>query len=222
MTEVKAALRFIRRGDGLVIVDAGANVGEWSRLLKPSLGDQAMFYLIEPAPACVEHLRRDPIAGARVLPVALGERAESLPLYIAAPADKTASLHDRRDSFFEKLDYEPHLVEVTTLDDFLDVERIETINFLKLDIEGHELFALRGAQRALAKGRVRVIALEFGISNLNSRTYFKDCWDILRGNGYFLYRLTPGGSLLPVSRYTEECELFARWTTWFAALDPPR
>jgi Methyltransferase FkbM domain len=92
---------------------------------------------------------------------------------------------------------------------------------MKLDIEGHELFALRGAKRALSRGRVRALALEFGISNLNSRTFFKDLWDLLRDDGYLVYRLTPGGTLLPVDHYTEELEVFFRWTTWFAALEAP-
>lgn len=220
--EVKAALRFIRDVDAPIIIDAGANVGEWSRLIRPALGERAVFYLFEPAPACVERLRCEPIAGTLVLPVALGERPGRLPLYTAALADKTASLHARRDSFFGDRDYEPQFVEVTTLDDFLDGQGIETVDFLKLDIEGHELFALRGAKRALAKGRVRALALEFGMSDLNSRTFFKDLWDLLRGDGYLLYRLTPGGALLPVAHYTEELELFSRWTTWFAAFKAPR
>jgi FkbM family methyltransferase len=222
MAEVKAALRFIRRVDAPVIVDAGANLGEWTRLIRPALGNRAIFYLFEPAPRCVECLGREPMVGARVLPVGLGERSENLPLYTAAPADKSASLHARRDSFFGSLDYEPQFVEVTTLDDFVDKEGIEMIDFLKLDIEGHELFALRGARRALSRGRVRALALEFGMSNLNSRTFFKDLWDLLRADGYLLYRLTPGGTLLPINHYTEELEVFFRWTTWFAALEAPR
>jgi FkbM family methyltransferase len=222
MTEVKAALRFIRRTDAPVIVDAGANVGEWTRLIRPALGHRAVFYLFEPASSCIECFHREPIPGARVLPAALSERSESLPLYTTAPADKSASLHARRDSFFGNLDYQPQLVEVTNLDDFLDNEGIETIDFLKLDIEGHELFALRGARRALGSGRVRALALEFGMSNLNSRTFFKDIWDLLRADGYLLYRLTPGGTLLPVNCCTEELEVFFRWTTWFAALEAPR
>ncbi len=220
--EVRAAFRFIRCRETAVIIDAGANIGEWSREIRPALGSPATIFLFEPAPGAVERLRREPIAGARIVPMALGETSGLLPLYATTTADKAASLHVRRDSFFGDLSQSSEMVEVTTLDDFLAGQGIGMVDFLKLDLEGHELFALRGASRALADGRVRAVAFEFGISNLNSRTFFKDLWDLLRGHGYRLYRLTPAGALLAVDRYSEELECFARWATWFAAFEPPR
>jgi hypothetical protein len=50
---------------------------------------------------------------------------------------------------------------------------------MKMDIEGHELFALRGAKRALARGVIRPLSFEFGTGNINSRTFFRDYWDLL-------------------------------------------
>jgi FkbM family methyltransferase len=46
------------------------------------------------------------------------------------------------------------------LDDYLDSNRIDVVNFLKMDIEGQELTALRGLSKALNRGAIEVIYFE--------------------------------------------------------------
>jgi FkbM family methyltransferase len=53
------------------------------------------------------------------------------------------------------------------LDDYLDSNRIELVNFLKMDIEGQELTALRGLSRALNRGAIEVIYFEVRTELLN-------------------------------------------------------
>jgi FkbM family methyltransferase len=45
-------------------------------------------------------------------------------------------------------------VDTVTIDDIIKAQQIEFIDFLKMDIEGHELFALHGAKDALAERRI--------------------------------------------------------------------
>ncbi|XZE55540.1 FkbM family methyltransferase [Planctomycetaceae bacterium SH139] len=52
-------------------------------------------------------------------------------------------------------------VNTTTLDDFLATHEIEKIDFLKIDIEGHELEFLVGGQQSLANGKVRKMLIEY-------------------------------------------------------------
>ena len=51
---------------------------------------------------------------------------------------------------------------------------------MKMDIEGHEPFALRGAKNSLQKGLFRYIQFEYGGCNIDSRTYLKDFYDIFQ------------------------------------------
>ena len=46
------------------------------------------------------------------------------------------------------------------LDDYLDANRIDVVNFLKMDLEGQELTALRGLSKALNRGAIEVIYFE--------------------------------------------------------------
>jgi FkbM family methyltransferase len=51
-------------------------------------------------------------------------------------------------------------VPTTTLDRHADAAGVERIDVLKLDVEGHELSALRGAEQMLSEGRIGKITLE--------------------------------------------------------------
>ncbi len=51
-------------------------------------------------------------------------------------------------------------VPTTTLDRYAETAGIERIDVLKLDVEGHELSALRGAEQMLSEGRIGKITLE--------------------------------------------------------------
>jgi hypothetical protein len=55
-------------------------------------------------------------------------------------------------------------VPLTTLDEYASERRINAIHVIKLDVEGAELDALRGAQRVLATTRLLIVELHRGFS----------------------------------------------------------
>ena len=78
------------------------------------------------------------------------------------------------------------------------------IDYLKLDIEGHELFALKGGARMLAERRVRFVQFEFGEANVDFRTYIRDFHSLL-GPDYCLHRIVADG-LRQIPAYSAELE----------------
>src|SRR5690606_3866529 len=97
-------------------------------------------------------------------------------------------------------------IEIRTIDQFCRDQNISNIDFLKLDIEGHEMAALRGASEMLNKNAIRFIQFEFGGCNIDSRTYFQDFWYLLHER-YKIYRIVRDG-LFHVERYSETYEIF--------------
>src|SRR5205814_2283292 len=87
----------------------------------------------------------------------------------------------------------PVVFDIGTIDDVIQREGIAFVDFMKMDIEGYELFALRGAKQALAEHRIGALAFEFGSGNVNSRTFFRDLWELLTLHGFRMWRVTPGG-----------------------------
>jgi FkbM family methyltransferase len=52
------------------------------------------------------------------------------------------------------------------LDDYIDAASLERIDLVKIDIEGYELSALRGAERALKNRTIRAVYFEYFEKNL--------------------------------------------------------
>lgn len=189
----------VRRLSGIerpVIFDVGANVGEFSQLCLAQFGERCVLHAFEPSRHTFELL------GANLGSTAAGsvhlhnlgfsneEKEETL--YSSEPGSTIASVHRLeqpirpfREEFSER-------IRLSTIDRFCADTGIDRIDFLKLDIEGHELQALQGAERMLGEGRVRFLQFEFGENNRDSRTYLADFHRLL-GERWTMYRIVPGG-----------------------------
>jgi hypothetical protein len=95
---------------------------------------------------------------------------------------------------------------------------IEHIDLLKLDVEGHELEVLKGAQQLFASGRVATVSFEFGGCNIDSRTYLRDFFEFFSARHMQLARVSTFGHLQPIANYDESLEQF-RTTCYFATVD---
>lgn len=211
-----AAARLIQRKQP-VILDIGANQGAWTTEVRRLTGSQGRWLLVEPAAECCARLRT--LEGVEVIEAAVSDRAGMATLYTPGNSSGLASLHERQDSFARGKTFASREVRVTTVDAILTERGIERVDLAKMDLEGHELFALRGAAQSLKHRHLRALTFEFGAGNINSRTYFRDYWELLTGCDYRIERICPGGRTVPVVEYYEDLEYF-RGVTNYIALAP--
>jgi hypothetical protein len=97
-------------------------------------------------------------------------------------------------------------IEVQTIDSFCEKQQIDRIDFLKMDVEGHEMAVLRGAKSMLDANRISMIQFEFGPPNISSQTYFYDFWSLL-SEKFDIYRIVPRG-IARIGYYGEHREIF--------------
>jgi FkbM family methyltransferase len=146
-----AELRFVcsqlNRGD--VAVDIGCHKGAYTYWMRRRVGARGAVFAFEPQPRQVGYLRNvfsamsyDNVA---LVPKAVSNICGQLTLNVPQGAGEThaASLETRHGKTASKIS-----VEVTTIDAFF-AEQDRSPNFLKIDVEGHELAVLQGAQRIL-------------------------------------------------------------------------
>jgi FkbM family methyltransferase len=93
-----------------------------------------------------------------------------------------------------------------TLDDFTLQNQIENIDFLKIDVEGHELSVLLGAKNMLLSSKVAVIQFEFNEFNIISKTFMKDFYNLLKE--YQFFRIMPQNKLFSMGEYNSNHEIF--------------
>ncbi len=218
--EARNAAAWIARGREYAVIDAGANIGSWTSLFQKHAADRkGTIYALEPQPAAAARIRALNLKGCEVLELALGEHPGRATFYSSGPLDTLGSLFDRRDTYGRGRTCDSFEVAVVRIDDFVQMRGIERIDFLKMDLEGAEHQALKGATECLRSRRIRALSFEFGTSNVNARVFFREIYELLAGSGFALFRVTPAGRLIPIGAYTEDYECFARTTTYFARLE---
>jgi FkbM family methyltransferase len=204
---------------GAVVFDVGAHAGAWSSALLARAGSAiARIYAFEPSAAHAAAIAKLPSTLAEHVPKAVSDHEGSTTLFSDERGSGLASLHKRRLEHHGVAHRAQEVVRTITLDAFCAERGIDRIHFLKMDIEGHELQALHGAQRLLLERRVDALSFEFGGTNIDSRTYFRDFWYLLSGAGFRIARILPGGRLVDIARYTESLEIFTT-TNYVAVLE---
>ncbi|HEX6660775.1 MAG TPA: FkbM family methyltransferase [Sphingomicrobium sp.] len=208
------ALRYIaQRLDKVarpVVFDVGANVGSYSVACLRAFQNRCQLHAFEPSGATFGKLRSNSALsgdGVYLHQCAMSDHDGTAILHTSEAGSSIASLEqlDRPVRPFDRrLD---ETVELRTLDGFCLDEGIDEIDLLKLDIEGHELSALRGAKGMVRDGKIRFLQFEFGENNVSSRTYLADFNKIL-GDRFNLFRIVPGGPL-PWRYQGSRSEIFA-------------
>lgn len=201
----------------IVLFDVGANQGQYANLAYKVFDNNAVIYSFEPGEGAFEMLTQNTegIMNIKRYNVALGAADGNSTLHYDKQGSGLASLYHRELSHAGlSLDKEEK-VETRSIDSFCTEHNIASIDFLKMDIEGHELEALRGAKDMLSSRKIKAIQFEFGGTNIDSRTFFKDFYDLLKDN-FVIYRVLQNG-LSEITMYSELDEIFTT-VNYFAKL----
>lgn len=137
-----------------IVFDVGANVGQ-SALAYLELFSRATIYSFEPVRATFAELAAATQAHTRIrsFHCAMGTQEEKRAIHVASDSRKSSIDHVRDGDRTEEID-------IKTLDSFAATHGIQTIDFLKVDTEGHELAVLQGASSLLRAQKVRLLMLE--------------------------------------------------------------
>ena len=141
---------------GAVAVDAGANIGIYSQFLARCVGPAGVVYSFEPAPENFKRLRAATrrFSNVHVSQAAVGERSRPSELYVCDTLNV-----DHRTYLTDNSARRVVQIEMVALDDYF--EPGQRIDLIKMDIQGYELHALRGASRVLADNPSANLLLEF-------------------------------------------------------------
>ncbi len=197
------------KDESAVLFDVGANKGEFSKRILEAWGLKPFqLYAFEPSKKTFALLQQSLAKSTAVhlINLGMGERPDTVELYSDRDGSGLASVYPR-DLSYHQIDFSRHeTIELTTLDMFCEQHHITSIDFLKLDVEGHELAVLRGGKKLFDAGKVNMVQFEFGGCNIDSRTFFRDYYNFLKRD-FELYRILSNG-LRKIEAYSEKLEVF--------------
>jgi FkbM family methyltransferase len=164
---------------GMNVLDIGAHVGYYARMLGTLTGDGGRVYAFEPHPRTYKMLCANIAALNNVTPVnaAVAEQEGTAELFDYLMMSASGSLHfdesmrDLQKAQLGSGDIAPRIehdfpvekftVRTLALDDFLAEKGVTHIDFIKMDIEGAEIGALRGLRRTIAQSPGLQLIMEY-------------------------------------------------------------
>ncbi|MBL7883843.1 MAG: FkbM family methyltransferase [Bacteroidia bacterium] len=194
----------------VLIFDVGANVGQYQAAIIESFKPHSNFIIhsFEPSLLTYQKLNKYKIENIYNWQLGLGDAIEKKTLFQDHINSPLSSLYKKTKNGYYKvaeMDYSEE-IEITTLDQFCEQNNIKEIDFLKIDVEGHELFVLNGGINMLNMDKIKMIQFEFGPANIDSHTYFKNFYNLL-SEKFNIYRIVKRG-IIPINSYFETDEVF--------------
>lgn len=180
---------------GMTVLDIGAHVGYYTRMVSGLVGDTGRVIAFEPHPRNLQTLRQNTahLRNVTVLPVALAEQEGTAELHDYLMMSASGSLHfDERMREVQRAqmsDYDiaprvkgfqpqTYTVRTARVDDLLAAEGVDRVDLIKMDIEGAELGALRGMAKTIARSDGLALIMEY--NPLGLKAFGHDPEDALR------------------------------------------
>ena len=166
-----------------VIVDVGYNRGAYTDAVFAMWPD-AQVIAFEPNPE-LNPLKCHMEKNFLFLRDALSSSCKHEKLFVDPQKTNIASLHQEHLAEWGAIAQTQIELETKTLDVTMDEHRVDQIDLLKVDTEGHDLSVLQGAKSVIESGRVRFIQFEFLAVNSYLHITFRDFFEMLSGHMTF-------------------------------------
>jgi FkbM family methyltransferase len=174
-----------------VIYDVGANVGTWAILAK-AVFPEAELHAFEPLDSHVAAFRTAMVSVPKVElhEVALGEADCFAQIHVPSFSDASSMLRmdDREAAKWGLVHERVVTVRVEVLDHRIERLQLPKPDLVKLDIQGYELVALRGAINALKHAKAVLIEVSFSQTDgiYCGQAKFHEVVDFLAGQDFRL------------------------------------
>jgi len=174
---------------GDVVVDAGANIGIYSQFFSRCVGPTGVVHSFEPSPENFRRLRSAArkFSNICLCQVAVGERSERSKLYVSNELNVDHRVYVPEGDSRRAID-----IDIVALDDYFQPG--QRVDLIKMDIQGYELQALRGASRVLVDNPDAKLLLEFWPYGLKQAgANWPELVQALKNNTRYLFEVTNHG-----------------------------
>ena len=172
-----------------IIIDGGANVGVYSLLVTRTI-PECQIYAFEPVKSTFHKLTENVREYSLIHPIMSGLFKEDCSKEINLfKTDEHSSLYTTQ-VLSEKSNH-TQIIKLIRGDDFIDGKNIDSIDFLKLDVEGAEYDALMGFENCIKSGKVKAIQFEYGYINITTKKLLIDFYNFFEANDYIVGKIFP-------------------------------
>lgn len=194
-----------------IFFDIGGNKGQSIKRFK-KIRKNAQIHTFEPLPELSQYLEKNnKFKGVKIINKALGNKVENKKIFLNNMGNygaMTSFYKLKKGSSYEKeyrklnktsnkLDDEQIEISVTTVDKYIEENKINNVDYMKIDVQGWEAEVLEGAINSLNSKIIKNIELEYMMfdgydANINISRFE----NILSDNGYKLIAINNHGDII--------------------------
>lgn len=170
----------IQPGD--VVFDLGANIGTMAMEFAKAAGPKGKVYAFEPVvyETLARNVQENKVENVIVVPKGVAEKSYSTTINVSDFCLDSSLVNNE---YIGKEFHDSINIEITTLDDFVEQNRIPKVDFIKIDIEGFEELAIRGAHQLILKHKPKWSIASYHTDFVNEKQHAK-LVRLLKSYGY--------------------------------------
>ena len=151
------------------------------------------IHIFEPTKACFDILEKKFSGDNNIIlnRIGISDKDEEAIVYKDKEESGLASLYNRNLKGYNIRLNNKEVVTLKRLDEYIEEKKLSHIDLFKLDIEGHELYALKGLGKYLDNKFIDLIQFEYGGCNLDSHTSLMELYDIFENSGFIMCKVMP-------------------------------
>ncbi len=172
-------------GGKLIVFDVGANKGQSIKFFQ-SIYSDLIIYAFEPSKKTFtklnSRLEESQQKNVKLYQVGLGDFQGEINFYESILDETSTFILPKKDSLYLKKKnrilleksnnaFKTTSAQISTVDNFIQVNEIDHIDILKVDVEGFEYEVLRGAKIALQEKKIRVIQFERHLDDMRDDVF---------------------------------------------------
>jgi len=156
--EIELLKKYVKPGD--TIIDIGSNIGFYAIILSEIAGEKGKVHCFEPDIVNFKHLQKavKPLKNVVINHKAVGPNTEKIKIYTS----KELNVDHRT---YEPEEYDEVIeIDAVNLDEYLsnlNGGKIPDVDFIKMDIQGFEMQAIKGMQKTLTENKDVILISEF-------------------------------------------------------------
>jgi len=172
--------KHIKKGD--VVLDIGANIGFYTKILSDLVGTTGKVYAFEPDKTNFSHLKNNAgnLTNVEFINKAVSDKTGKIILYKSELLNVDHKTYET-ENYTEKIE-----IDCVAADDVVANKKVD---FIKIDIQGFEYFAFQGMQQIFDLNKdLKIITEFYPLGLYNAKINPLDFFELLWKNNFIVYK----------------------------------
>ncbi len=210
-------MRFLQRniGNRSVLFDIGANVCQWTKFVL-NTNKRLNIHCFEPSKYTFKKLINNNFPPNVICNnIGLSSAKKEQFIHIFKKGSGLNSLYQRKglDERYGKIpQQQKEKIQLDTLENYCRENDIKFIDYMKIDVEGHEFEVLKGGKTLFNNIQVNIIQFEYGGTFIGAHVFLRDIFDLFEELNYNFYKIYPDCIKL-VKKYYQKYDNF-QYQNW--------